>query len=277
MEADRRRDRHGVRGPDAAGDHLLPELSGCPVLHARSQAVDVGVPLRQSLLAFLLVRTDLPGRGWLQPVVLIPIFVSPVVLAFGYVVSVGPVGFFSLWFRQLTGTVPWNLYSLPSLVFIAGLTHIPHVYLYTSSTLRSLSSDLEEAARISGASSWNVALHVSLPMVWPSILFSGVLVFFLGFELFGLPLILEDPEGLLVLTTYLYKLTNRLGVPSYQLMAVVAVSIVAISSRWCTSSATSLGSRTVTSPSVEKVCCSVPSPPGRGVGWGSGRSCSGWW
>ncbi|HEY5191301.1 MAG TPA: ABC transporter permease subunit [Candidatus Deferrimicrobium sp.] len=175
------------------------------------------------------MRTDLPGRGWLQPVVLIPIFVSPVVLAFGYVVSVGPVGFFSLWFRQLTGTVPWNLYSLPSLVFIAGLTHIPHVYLYTSSTLRSLSSDLEEAARISGASSWNVALHVSLPMVWPSILFSGVLVFFLGFELFGLPLILGDPEGLLVLTTYLYKLTNRLGVPSYQLMAVVAVSIVAIS------------------------------------------------
>ena len=188
----------------------------------------ISVPLG-SLLAFLLVRTDLPGRGWLQPVVLIPIFVSPVVLAFGYVVSVGPVGFFSLWFRQLTGTVPWNLYSLPSLVFIAGLTHIPHVYLYTSSTLRSLSSDLEEAARISGASSWNVALHVSLPMVWPSILFSGVLVFFLGFELFGLPLILGDPEGLLVLTTYLYKLTNRLGVPSYQLMAVVAVSIVAIS------------------------------------------------
>jgi iron(III) transport system permease protein len=188
----------------------------------------ISVPLG-SLLAFLLVRTDLPGRGWLQPVVLVPIFVSPVVLAFGYVVSVGPVGFFSLWFRQLTGTVPWNLYSLPSLVLIAGLTHIPHVCLYTSSTLRSLASDLEEAARMSGASSWNVALHVSLPMVWPSILFSGVLVFFLGFELFGLPLILGDPEGLLVLTTYLYKLTNRLGVPSYQLMAVVAVSIVAIS------------------------------------------------
>jgi iron(III) transport system permease protein len=188
----------------------------------------ISVPLG-SLLAFLLVRTDLPGRGWLEPVVLVPIFVSPVVLAFGYVVSVGPVGFFSLWFRQMTGTIPWNLYSLFSLIVIAGLTHIPHVYLYTSSTLRSLASDLEEAARISGASPWNVAMHVSLPMVWPSILFSGVLVFFLGFELFGLPLILGDPEGLLVLTTYLYKLTNRLGVPSYQLMAVVAVSIVAIS------------------------------------------------
>jgi iron(III) transport system permease protein len=55
-----------------------------------------------------------------------------------------------------------------------------------------------------------------------------VLVFFLGFELFGLPLVLGDPEGILVLSTYLYKLTNKLGTPSYHLMAAVAVCIVAI-------------------------------------------------
>ena len=65
-------------------------------------------------------------------------------------------------------------------------------------------------------------------MVLPAILFAGVLVFFLGFELFGLPLVLGDPQGVLVLATYLYKLTNKLGVPSYQLMAVVVVTIVAI-------------------------------------------------
>ena len=65
-------------------------------------------------------------------------------------------------------------------------------------------------------------------MVLPAILFAGVLVFFLGFELFGLPLVLGDPQGVLVLSTYLYKLTNKLGVPSYQLMAVVVVAIVAI-------------------------------------------------
>jgi iron(III) transport system permease protein len=55
-----------------------------------------------------------------------------------------------------------------------------------------------------------------------------VLVFFLGIELFGLPLVLGDPEGHLVLSTYLYKLTNKLGTPSYHLMAAVAVCIVAM-------------------------------------------------
>lgn len=188
----------------------------------------IAVPLG-SALALLVVRTDLPGRGLLEPWLVVPMLVSPVVLAFGYVVAAGPVGFLSLQVREALGSLPWNVYSLTSLVVIAGLGHAPHVYLYAASALRAVPSDLEEAARISGAGPLRIALTVSLPLVWPAVLYGGVLVFFLGFELFGLPLILGDPEGLVVLSTYLYKLTNKLGVPSYQLMAVVAVVIVAIS------------------------------------------------
>src|SRR6185437_13673575 len=127
----------------------------------------IAVPLG-ALLAFLMVRTDVPGRQYLEPLILIPIFVSALV------------------------------------------------------------TDLEEAARVSGANPFQVAVNVSLPMILPAILFAGVLVFFLGFELFGLPLVLGDPQDLLVLSTYLFKLTNKLGVPSYQLMAVVVVAIIAI-------------------------------------------------
>lgn len=187
----------------------------------------IAVPLG-AVLAFLMVRTDVPGRSWLEPVIMIPIFVSAVVLAFGYVVSMGPVGFLSTAVRGWFGAAPWNIYALPSLIAIAGLSHVPHVYLYTAAALRGLGSDVEEAARVVGAKPWTVALDVSLPMVLPAILFAGVLVFFLGFELFGLPLVLGDPQGLLVLSTYLFKLTNKLGVPSYQLMAVVVVTIVAM-------------------------------------------------
>ena len=187
----------------------------------------IAVPLG-GILAFLMVRTDLPGRQWIEPLLLIPVFVSPMVLAFGYVVSAGPVGFYSVWAKQLFGGIPWNVYSLTGIAIIAGLTHVPHVYLYSSSALKSLGSDVEEAARMAGSSPFQVARDVSLPMVTPSLLFSGVLVFFLGFEIFGLPLVLGDPEGHLVLATYLYKLTNKLGTPSYHLMAAVAVCIVAV-------------------------------------------------
>ena len=187
----------------------------------------IAVPLG-TILAFLMVRTDLPGRRWLEPVLLIPVFVSPMVLCFGYVVSAGPVGFCSLWVQNLIGYVPWNIYSMTSMVIIAGLTHVPHVYLYSSSALRSLGSDVEEAARVAGAGPVKVATSVSIPMVMPAILYSGLLVFFLGFQVFGLALVLGDPEGHLVLPTYLYKLTNKLGTPSYHLMAAVAMCIVGL-------------------------------------------------
>ncbi len=187
----------------------------------------IAVPLGAAL-AFLMVRTDLPGQRWLEPMLLIPVFVSPMVLSFGYVVAAGPVGFYSVWFSDLFGGVPWNVYSLTSIAVIAGLTHVPHVYLYASAALKNLGSDVEEAARMSGASPLRVALDVSLPMVMPALLYSAVLVFFLGFEIFGLALVLGDPEGHLVLATYLDKVTNKLGTPSYHLMAAVAVCIIAV-------------------------------------------------
>ncbi|HSU42700.1 MAG TPA: iron ABC transporter permease [Casimicrobiaceae bacterium] len=187
----------------------------------------IAVPLG-AVLAFVMERTDFPGKRFIEPMLLVPSFVSPMVLSFGYVVAAGPVGFYSVWATDVFGIAPWGLYSLAAMSVIAGLTHVPNVYIYASSALKNLGSDVEEAARVAGASPFRVAVSVSLPLIMPALLFSAVLIFFLGLELFGLPLVLGDPEGHLVLSTYLYKLTNKLGTPSYHLMAAVAVCIVAL-------------------------------------------------
>jgi iron(III) transport system permease protein len=42
--------------------------------------------------------------------------------------------------KDLFGGVPWNVYSLTAIAIIAGLTHVPHVYLYASAALKSLGS-----------------------------------------------------------------------------------------------------------------------------------------
>ncbi|KEQ03691.1 ABC transporter permease [Pseudorhizobium pelagicum] len=187
----------------------------------------IAVPLG-SFFAFLLVRTDTPGRKYMEPFMLAPMLTSPVVLAFGYLIAAGPVGFYSIWTRQLIGTVPWNIYSPISIAIIGGLIHVPHVYIYTSTALKNLASDIEEAARISGASPLRVAWDVSLPMIRPALIFSSVLVFLAGVETFGLVLILGNRMDFDTLAVYLYKLTNRLGVPSYQLMAAVAVVMLGL-------------------------------------------------
>jgi len=219
----------------------------------------IAVPLG-AVLAFLMVRTDLPGRGWIEPLLLIPVFVSPMVLGFGYVVAAGPVGFWSVWASDLLGVVPWNVYSLSAIAVIAGLTHVPHVYLYSSAALKSLGSDVEEAARMAGSSPFQVARDVSLPMVTPSLLFSGVLVFFLGFEIFGLPLVLGDPEGHLVLATYLYKLRRWRCASSPS------------PSRWCCCSGASCATRRASSPSRARPGASGRCRWAAGAGWRSPSS-----
>lgn len=187
----------------------------------------VATPLGAGL-AFLFTRTDLPGRRWMEPFVLVPMFISSIVLAFGYTVAVGPTGFLSLWVKHVIGFVPWSIYGMGGLIVIGGLSHVPYVYLYLSSAMRNLPSDLEEAARTAGAPVWRVAIDVTLPLVLPALVFSMALNLLLGFESFGLPLVLGDPSGLVVLTTYIYKLTTLLGTPSYHLMAAVCVVLLAI-------------------------------------------------
>src|SRR5262249_61953094 len=125
----------------------------------------------------------------------VPSCLAPMALSFGYVVAAGPVGFFSVGATDLFGAAPWGLYSLPAMAMIAGLTHVPNVYIYASSALKNLGSDVEEAARTAGASPLRVALSVSLPLIMPSLLFSAVLDFFLGLALFCLTLVLRRPAS----------------------------------------------------------------------------------
>src|SRR6478736_4906804 len=90
----------------------------------------IAVPLG-AMLAFVMERTDLPGKRWFEPFILVPSFVSPMVLSFGFVVAAGPVGFYTVWFQELFGVeqAPWGLYSITAMAVIAGLTHVPNVYV----------------------------------------------------------------------------------------------------------------------------------------------------
>ncbi len=76
--------------------------------------------------------------------------------------------------------------------------------------MRNLPGGSEEAARTSGASAWQVATNATWPLIMPATdLCSVGLNAMLAFESFGLPLVLGDPGGVLVLTTYIYKLHNH--------------------------------------------------------------------
>ena len=87
-----------------------------------------------TVLAVTLTRTDVPGRGILNSLVLVPFYVSPLVLAFAWAIIYGPSGFLTIELRTL-GLPTWTLYSVGGLAVVAGVYYVPYTYLYSAGSL----------------------------------------------------------------------------------------------------------------------------------------------
>ena len=80
--------------------------------------------------AILVGRTDLPGRRFFADVLLWPLFISHLVLAFGWFLMFGPAGYITLGIQLVTGEQPWDLYTLTGMGVVGGLAQAPLAYLY---------------------------------------------------------------------------------------------------------------------------------------------------
>lgn len=142
-------------------------------------AVTVGAIVLGVVLAWLVERTDLPGRGvfrWLLAVPLaIPAFIGGIV----HVALLRPRGgLLPQFFSQQLG---WEL-PLPSpfgfggAVFILTLFMYPYVYLLSAAAFRNLHASLEEAARSLGRNTWATLWEVTLPVLRPGLAAGALLV-----------------------------------------------------------------------------------------------------
>jgi iron(III) transport system permease protein len=176
-------------------------------------------------LALVLSRTDIPGRKLFSNLILIPFFVSPLVLAVSWNVIFGPQGYFTIIIRNL-GLPTWDLFSLPGMIIVTAMYTAPFTYLYCISSLALSDSSLEDAARIAGANPFTTLLKVTLPLLRPAITFSALFTLVSVIEMTSIPLILGLPAGVEVLSTFLYKL-GVVGInKDYGSVAVVSILLI---------------------------------------------------
>lgn len=141
-------------------------------------------------LAWLVHRTDLPGRRWLTWIGALPLVFPPYVGAFVYITLFGPRGSLESLLARLTG-IPGHelnlpsIYSLPGAVVILGLFTFPYIYLLVGSALRGGHQSLEEAARSAGLSQGQVFWRVTLPLLRPALVAGALLVILYALSDFG--------------------------------------------------------------------------------------------
>ncbi|MCL4294546.1 MAG: iron ABC transporter permease [Anaerolineae bacterium] len=128
------------------------------------------------LLAWLTVRTDLPGRTFWAVVTSLPLVLPSYVGAFTLVAALGPKGMVQSWLEPLGIDRLPSIYGFPGALLALTLFTYPYVLLSVRAALRGLDPSLEEAARSLGRSPLRVFWEITLPHLRPSIFAGGLLV-----------------------------------------------------------------------------------------------------
>ncbi len=117
-----------------------------------------------SLLAFLTMRTDLPGRRLWRWLLAVPLAIPPYIGALGYILIAGPRGLvFQLW-----GRTPWDIYGFWGTAWVLTWFTYPYTYLITAAALRRLNQNFEEAGLSCGIPYWQVLLRITLRLLRPA-------------------------------------------------------------------------------------------------------------
>jgi len=159
-------------------------------------------------LAWINARTNCPWREKLEPLNLIPFFLSPFVGAIAWHDLASPkIGLLNNLARELFGIhgAIINVDNIYGVIWVTGVFFTPLVYLFVVGSLRRMDPSLEDSARTTGAGLLRTTLTVTLPLVLPGILSGAIIVFVTSAGEFGVPFKLGVPYGVETLTTQIFS------------------------------------------------------------------------
>jgi iron(III) transport system permease protein len=159
--------------------------------------------------AVLIVRSNLPGRGVIDSLSMLPLAVPGIVLAFGYL-SI------SIWFKRRLGeNTPRFLnaqdYPVVLLVLAYAARRLPYVVRSAVAGLQQTPRDLELAAGNLGASKWTVLSRITVPLILANLLAGALLAFAFAMLEVSDSLILAQRTQYYPITKAIFDLAQRLG------------------------------------------------------------------
>jgi iron(III) transport system permease protein len=172
-----------------------------------------------AILAWLVERTDIPGKIWIYAGVPMTLVLPGLLQAMAWVLLLSPrIGFINQFLIETLGLPidPINIYSLGGMVFVEGFRLVPTAFLMMVPLLRSMDPALEEAAAMSGANPRTTMRKVTLKLMLPGLVAVVIYQFITAFEVFEVPGILGMPADIYVFSTKIYALHRSVSVePAY--------------------------------------------------------------
>ena len=189
----------------------------------------VSVPLG-SVLAWLMIRTDIPGKKILGLLVTVPYMIPSWTKALAWLAmfrnsTSGANGFLA----GLGISVPdWLAYGPIAIVLCMSMHYYAFSYIMVSGALRSINSELEEMGEIQGASKAQILRHITLPLILPSVLSATVMTISKSIGTYGVPANLGNRIGYYTLATKMRNFIDQGPQSVGYAMSIVLVLLAAL-------------------------------------------------
>ena len=135
-----------------------------------------------------LAYSSLPGKAWIEALVVLPLVLPPTVLGYYLLVSLGGASPIGRWLAETFGvrlTFNFSGLVLASLVF-----NVPFLVQPVQRAFAAIPRQLGEAAAVSGLGAWQTFWRIELPLAWPGVLSAMVLTFVHTLGEFGVVLMM---------------------------------------------------------------------------------------
>ena len=160
-------------------------------------------------LAWILTRTNVPGRDKLERLMELPYYMTPLVGALAWSIIAGPKSGFvnQLWKAGGHSGDLVDIYSHFGIAWIMALFEGTVAFVMIAASMKSMDPALEESARVMGASKLRTMLTVTLPLVMPGVLGATLFVFAEMLGSFAAALVIGIPARIYVITTAIWDST----------------------------------------------------------------------
>ena len=182
-------------------------------------------------LAFLVGRTDMYGKKFFRTLFVTTYMVPPYVGAMAWLRLLNPnAGVLNKFLMQMFNLpkAPFNIYTVGGIVWVLTCFYYPYAFITISRAMEKMDPSLEEASKISGASPLKTLITITIPMMTPSIIAAGLLVFVASASAFGIPSIIGAPGQISTVTTRIIDFVHIGSEEGLNDAMVLAVFLMAI-------------------------------------------------
>jgi iron(III) transport system permease protein len=214
------------------GDRDIWSMLNNSIVYAAGSAV-LGTGLG-ALLAWIVARTNTPGKGLVELMPLYPILMPPIMKNIAWILLLAPrSGILNNMLQQFVGieTPVFNAFSMAGMIWVFGLACVPLGYLFLLPVFLSFDPSLEESAYIAGSKPVHTMMKITFPLAVPAFLSAFVLNFLRGLRSFETPVLQGTPGNIKVFVSRVYDsmaLEFNTGLATAYSVVLVVLSVITL-------------------------------------------------